>query len=410
MKKRVILQPEYMKKFKCTGPKCEDTCCSGWKVSLDKKTFLRYKRLPQTPLKTLIEKNIKRKHNKKTDYDYGSINMAKDGSCPILVDDGLCNIHKNLGEDYLSNTCAIYPRYENKVNNMNERSATMSCPELATVALLNSEEMEFEYIESLDQKITLHNRLNTEDKQYSNKAQKYFWDIRTFSISLLQNREYDLDERLIILGMFYKKIEKIMDEKEVKEIPIIIETMKDIIGNGELKDELEKIPKNTHIQMRVAKELLDIKLNDGTGNERYLECLKDMLSGLGYHEGEKFVDIVVRYEENYEKYFSQYIKEKEYILENFLVNEYFKEMMPFGKAETIWDSYILLCILYSMIKLHLIGMAGHHKGLDDDLVLKLIQSFSRLTLHNPSYIQNIVKLIKDNNYDSLAYMSILVKN
>jgi len=85
-------------------------------------------------------------------------------------------------------------------------------------------------------------------------------------------------------------------------------------------------------------------------------------------------------------------------------------MMPFGNYQTIWDSYMFLCVLYSMVKLHLIGMAGYHKGLNDDLTLKLIQSLSRVVLHNRSYIQGIIKLLKDNGYDNLAYMSILVKN
>lgn len=33
--KQLALMPEYMKKFKCIGGECEDTCCAGWTVSLD---------------------------------------------------------------------------------------------------------------------------------------------------------------------------------------------------------------------------------------------------------------------------------------------------------------------------------------------------------------------------------------
>ena len=35
---------------------------------------------------------------------------------------------------------------------------------------------------------------------------------------------------------------------------------------------------------------------------------------------------------------------------------------------------------------------------------------TKVVLHNNQYIQGIVKLLKDNGYDSLAYMAILVKN
>ena len=84
--------------------------------------------------------------------------------------------------------------------------------------------------------------------------------------------------------------------------------------------------------------------------------------------------------------------------------------MPFGKFKTIWDSYIFLCLLYSLVKIHLIGMANVKNGLKDEDVLKLIQSLSKLILHNNTFIQRIVKIIKDSNVDSLAYMAILVKS
>ncbi|MEL5900672.1 hypothetical protein AAGC94_21920 [Clostridium sporogenes] len=63
-----------------------------------------------------------------------------------------------------------------------------------------------------------------------------------------------------------------------------------------------------------------------------------------------------------------------------------------------------------MVKLHMIGVSGHYKELNDDLTLKTIQSFSKAILHNERYIQEIIKLLKNNGYDSLAYMAILVKN
>ena len=28
-----MLIPEYVKKFKCIGSECEDTCCKGWRIN-----------------------------------------------------------------------------------------------------------------------------------------------------------------------------------------------------------------------------------------------------------------------------------------------------------------------------------------------------------------------------------------
>lgn len=410
-KKRTVLQPEYMKEFYCIGPACEDSCCIGWRVELDKQTYLKYKKANHPELKGTFEKMISRKHNQKSDESYGKIKMESNGRCPFLDEKLLCKVHGILGEESLSNTCALYPRYLNKVDGKFERSATMSCPEITRLALLNPDGIAFEHMEEdANTRIKLNNNLDTEGHLYINKTQRYFWEIRIFSLSLLQNRKYSLGERLVILGIIYKKIESLYNDKRLEDLPVMLETMNSMIEAGSLKEELDRVPINTQIQMRLAKEITDEKVIQGVTSQRYLECLKETLQGIGYVEGERMESSLEKYENNYKEYLRPYLEEKEYILENYLANEYFKEMMPFGNYKTMWDSYIFLCVLYSMVKLHLIGMAGHHKGLNDDLTIKLIQSFSKVVLHNNQYIQGIIKLLKDNGYDSLAYMAILVKN
>lgn len=409
-KKRTILTPQYMKSFSCVGTACEESCCMGWRVDIEKETYLKYKKNQHAELKPIFDSMVSRKHNKKSDAVYGTIKMLNN-RCVFLDNQNLCRIHSNLGEEYLSDTCAIYPRYLHKVDGKFERSATISCPEIARLALLNPDGIAFEQVEEdADIRIRLHSTFDTEGHMFLNKPQRYFWDIRLFSLSLLQNRYYSLSERLIILGIAYKRLEDLCNIKQVKEIPVMLENMNRSIEAGELKEELEKIPANIQIQMRLAKELTDERIVQGVASDRYMECLKEALHGLDYIEEQKIEVILEKYIYNYNEYLLPYLKEKEYILENYLVNEYFKELMPFGNYKSIWDSYIFLCIIYSMVKLHLIGMAGYHKGLNDDITIKLIQTFSKVILHNNAYIQGIIKLLKDNKYDTLAYMAILVKN
>ncbi|MBU3180655.1 flagellin lysine-N-methylase [Clostridium psychrophilum] len=410
-RKRIVLQPEYMKNFSCIGPDCEDSCCIGWRVDLDKKTYLEYKKINNNELKTTIGKMVNRKHSQKSDGSYGKIKMESTGRCPFLNKENLCKVYINVGEKYLSDTCTFYPRYVRKIDGKYERSATMSCPQVARIALLNPNGIAFEHIEEDgNTKVKLHSNFDTEGHLFATKPQRYFWDIRIFSLSLLQNKRYSLGERLIILGIVYKKIEVIYSEKRIKDLPAMLETMDSMIEAETFKEELKKVPSNTQIQMRLAKEMTDEKVMQGITSNRYLECLKETLLGIGYKTGEKLETVIEKYDNSYKEYLAPYLEEKEYILENYLVNEYFKEMMPFGSYKTMWDSYIFLCVIYSMVKLHLIGMAGYHKGLNDYLTLKLIQSFSKVVLHNEKYIQGIIKLLKDNGYDSLAYMTILVKN
>lgn len=375
-RKRIVLQPEYMKNFHCIGPACEDSCCIGWRIDLDKQTYLKYKKINNLELKPIFEKAVNRKHNQKSDESYGKMKMESDGRCPFLDEKMLCKIHRNLGEEYLSDTCALYPRYLRKVDGKFERSATMSCPEIARLGLLNPDGIAFEHIEEdVDARIKLHSNFDTEGHLYINKSgdrrwnigtiwdteghlyinkpQRYFWDIRIFSLSLLQNRNYNLGERLIILGIVYEKIEALYLEERLNDLPLMLETMNSIIESGSFKEEIEKVPTNTQIQMRLAKEMTDKKVLQGVTSQRYLDCLKETLIGIRYIEGEQLENILAKYDENYKEYLSPYL---------------------------------------------------------DDLTLELIQSFSKVVLHNNQYIQGIIKLLKDNGYDSLAYMTILVKN
>ncbi|SFH70326.1 lysine-N-methylase [Tindallia magadiensis] len=410
-KKRVVLEPTYMKQFHCIGSACEDSCCIGWRVDLDKKTYLAYKNIQNQTLKPLMEKQVSRKHNQKSDKSYGKIKMEKNGRCPFLDEKNLCKVYIHAGESYLSDTCRFYPRMVKKVDGKFERAATPSCPEIVRVGLLNPDGIAFQQVEeSRNLPIVVKKQFDTEGHTYLNKAQRYFWEIRMFSLNLLQNRNYSLSDRLVLLGITYQKMEALQKEKRVKEIPGMIISMKEKIGDGSFREELEKIPANTKLQMRLVKAMTDKRVLEGVRNKRYIECLKETLLGIGYEKGWNIEGVNKKYDDHYREYVVPYLEEKEYILENFLVNEYFKELMPFGSFESIWDSYLYLCMLYSMVKLHMIGMAGYHQGLTDELMIKLIQSLSKIVLHNNRYIQRMITQLRDNNQDSLAFMAILVKN
>ncbi len=412
--KKIILQPEYVKSFVCDGAICEDNCCQGyWNIFVDEKSYKKIKKVGNTDLKKKIDKYIRRNRSNPTGASYGKIHQDKDiNQCVFLTENKLCEMQKKLGADYLCNVCMVYPRSIHIVDNGYERSLTMSCPLAAKEALLNPNPMVFEQFEEV-QELRLINdspALETEGHLFLNKPQRYFWDIRIFSIGLLQNRNYSLADRLIVLGIVYKKIEELYINKNIRELPTMLSYMSELIELGSFKEDLQKVNSNIEIQLQMTKMIIDMKSKMGFVSKRYLECLTETLLGVGYIEDESFEDIIQRYKYNYEEYYTPYMKEKEYILENYLVNEYFKEMLPFGKFETIWDSYIFLCLLYSMVKLHLIGISGLHLGLTDDMVLKLIQSLTKEMIHNERYIQGNISMVKNSGYDSLAYMSILVKN
>lgn len=411
-KNNVILVPQYMKGFKCIGFECEDNCCYGWKVQINQDAYKRYKKVSNGEIKGALEKYVTRNRSNPTIENYAKITMNTKGDCPFLRKDKLCNIYKSLGEEYLSKICTVYPRVTNIVNEIIEKSASLSCPEAARMALLNPDPMEFDECEEAisTQNLVIY-QVNTEEGKYSNKVQRYFWDIRIFTISLLQNRKYMLWEKLIMLGFFTRRVEGLTSEGLIHSIPKLIEEYNSNIEVGMLTEELQGIPTRLEIQIDIIKKLNDIRLSGviNANCKEYIQCVSEFLIGLNYTDEAIFDDVVARYNEAYENYYKPFMDEHEYILENFLVNNVFKDMFPISDSKNIFDGYISLAVSYGLIKMMLVGMSSYHKGLNEDIIIKLIYSFSR-TIEHSGFMNGILSLLNESGYNTLAYMCILIKN
>jgi len=413
MKKRIVLSPQYLAKFQCIGPKCEDNCCYGWKVIIDEKMHKKYKKVSDIELKSLIEKNVTRNRSNPSMENYSKIKMNSDGNCPFLCEDKLCNMQKKLGAGYLSKVCMTYPRISNVLNKFYEKSLTFSCPEAARVALLNPTLMEFDEVEeNIEIQNIIMKEVNTMDIKYSNKIQKHFWDLRVFTITLLQNRNYELWERLIVLGLFFQKVQSYTGEQYLTEIPSLLEMYNKSIEEGSIRHGLENIPTNMAIQMQLMKELNDERLSIhlNPNSMAYVRCMTEFLDGIKYTLEATVEEVADRYKEAYENYYIPFMQDHEYILENFLVSHVFTDMFPLISKEGVFEDYVKLIVHYGIIKMMLIGMSAYHKKLDEDMIIRLIYSFSRAIDSNITFSDKIFKLIDDNGFNTLPYMAILIKN
>ncbi|WP_318615788.1 flagellin lysine-N-methylase [Sporosarcina sp. YIM B06819] len=403
-KTREIILPEYMTQFQCIGSACEDTCCAGWKVTVDKETYKKYKGTKNPEMKTLLNENVKRNRSGNSDDLYAKIKMNNSGDCTLLDEDHLCKIQKELGPDFLSNTCAVYPRNLNLVDNVVEKSATLSCPEVARLVLLNEKGIDFiQDVEPSNTKGFLKKH------SMSKEQQELFWNLRIFTIRTLQNRNISIENRLIILGLFYRKFDKLSSEGKSEKVLLLMQEFESSIDDESLLDSIKQLPGNISFQVSMCKSLLEYRLSSSITSQRYVDCLNEMVKGLGIDIEFFEDDINQRYKEAYEVDYKPFIDKHEYILENYLVNYVFTNLFPFDK-KTVTDSFAILIINFSMIKLHLIGMAKYHNGLNNDLVIKLVQSYSKTIDHNNAYLKNVENLLKGHGYTTLAHMVVLVRS
>ncbi|RNB53852.1 lysine-N-methylase [Brevibacillus gelatini] len=410
----IILVPTYMDKFQCIGSECEDTCCAGWMVTIDKATYKKYKKLSDPSLAKKLDKIVTRNRKNPTDSNYAKISMEMDDCrrCPMLSAENLCEIQLKAGEDYLSKTCATYPRVTNIVNGNLEMCATLSCPEAARLALLNPDPMEFFEITLPKNHRHSYYAQHTPNNYAAHQIEFYFWDLRIFSIGLIQNRTYDITERLLLLGLFYHNLQELVSSGKAAETPILIENYKKLIQSGSLRQSLAQIPVEASAQIKLLKELIDARVYAGKANNRYLNNFETFLAGINYTDSDDIETLASRYQHAHDMYYKPFMDQHSYILENYLVNYVYKNLFPFyGINFSLLDNYVMLALHYSLIKMHLIGIAGSYKSdLNLDHVISLIQGFAKTIEHSQSYLKFAYDYLQQKEFTSIAGMAIFLKN
>ncbi|MGG7164467.1 flagellin lysine-N-methylase [Clostridium ihumii] len=409
MPKNIVLSPNYIDKFKCIGGECLDSCCIGWKVDIDKRTYQNYRVCKNMQFRKKLYKFVKRNRKSNSNKEYAKIVMdIESRRCPFLNKKNLCDVYINIGEESMSNTCTEYPRYYSKINGVLEKSLTLSCPEAARLILDNQELMNFN--ESLEENIkeyAISREIET-NKIKIHPLEKYFWELRVIAIDIIQNRNYSMDERIILLGILSDEINKCIIDKESNNIPNIIEKYVVRINNNEYKEFLKQIPNNIDLKLKLIKGIERLKVEKGV-NAEFTNIIGKALVGLGCIEGATDEEIKTKYISVKENYNHVLEKKYNYILENYLVNHIFKNTFPLTGRKNIFEEYILICVYYSIIKFNLTGLSAE-KELTKEEIITFIQKFSKAIEHDSTYIDIIEQSLKDDKLNTMAYMAILIKD
>ncbi|MFY0520164.1 flagellin lysine-N-methylase [Lysinibacillus sp. UGB7] len=405
---RPILIPEYLQDFSCIGSACEDTCCAGWNIVVEKKTYQAYRKVRQPEMADKLLKYVKRNRKEHDDSNYAKFILDENKKCHMMLDGGLCSIHKELGEEFLCNTCAIYPRHLTQVGHVTEKSLTLSCPEAARIVLLRKEGLGF--IEAEEPK----NTRGLMSRELLLEKHPHFWDLRVFSIQLLQSRQQPIEIRLIILGLFIQKIEQLKPDELEYELPLIMQDYLNCLNNDEFIESLKDIKGNLNFQLNLARALIRFRITGDITSKKYVTILQQLLEGLALEEDEKneIVDMestIATYRESYTNIYEPFMKEHEYMLENYIVNYVFKNLFPYD-YQSLFESYMMLVVHFTLIKLHLIGMAAKQQQLTQEMLIECVQQLAKIIEHNPSYLQGVREGMVTAGYTTMGHMFVMISN
>ena len=364
--------PKYMEKFKCIGSECTDTCCAGWDINIDENSLERYKNSTGV-LKRLVDGKFLVGDTNNDFFNAGYM-ILKDGSmCPFLNENMLCDIHGGVGEENLCITCKSYPRIFNIVDGIYEKSALASCEEICRLALMSKEKMEFiEVDENLDEdNIEIRRIIDTEAFAGTESLIQYFWEIRILSINIIQCSEYSIDERLSILKRFYSKIDSLKLEGDWDGLEEFFEDYSKGIFNYQ-----EYIKESLKVDERFSAIIGDNDIIKKIRSPRLKKYAEDYRNNILLDRNKDlYNDITEKIEE--------ILKDYAYVLENYLVNQIFKDLIPFNKGEDMMESVNVLINTYKLIKEYLKGRIYKSKEriMAEDVV-SVIQAISKDLEHN----------------------------
>ncbi|WP_252863255.1 flagellin lysine-N-methylase [Paenibacillus riograndensis] len=396
------LTPQYIRQFQCTGAACEDTCCSLWEITIDRSTYEKYKQIPDASLHEEINKNLVR--NKKSIESYASFKMnQKTGNCSMLCD-GLCTIQAKVGETFLSQTCSTYPRILNEADEI-EVSALLSCPEIARLVLLSEDAMSFTRTNELHTPNLRINQLGSP----AHKKKQCIQNLRDIMLEVLSDRHFSLQHRLIIIGVLLDNTDELLRSGAYDPVLSFVDEFRgELVTNEELRN-YDVFPANDQIQFQVLNNTLMAHLSEFLWNARYNECKNEYLKGI-QSNGSSLSESLHTYRSVREEIYEPYLREKEFIFENYAINHVYQNFMAdIYAGGSLFDFFVKLVADYSFIRLHLIGMAAYRQELNDDMVVKLIQSYTKNYKFSNKFLNAILKDIKDQGYYTLGGMSLLIK-
>jgi lysine-N-methylase len=211
MKVRV---PQYYDVFSCIGGSCPDTCCVGWMIEIDEKSYQRFKN-QEGEFGQRIRDNI----IDRSDGHFFALN--EQGRCAFLNKDNLCDMVIRMGDEGLCSLCDNYPRIGEEFGGLRELGLSISCPEVASLILSSSKPIKFGEWENGEQAESVD---YTKDMVFNLLMQ-----LRDVVFGIIQNRELSVMHRIAVYIMLASQLQNIIDNDEntVSELEKLIAAFSD---------------------------------------------------------------------------------------------------------------------------------------------------------------------------------------
>lgn len=398
MKEILITEPAFVAAFNCVGSDCRDQCCKEWEIAVDKPTVKKYLANKDMLIQTIAKDSIQLV--KKDSLNWGKIIFSPEsGNCPYFGDDKLCMVHKRLGGQALSKTCAIYPRSYRSYKNDIHQSLNISCPEVVRLLLSEPDAMKFKERLVLQQKSNTAKPLSVVHKVLS-----------LFCLDLIEWADIEVEPALFAVVKFLLFLEKIetVDESTIGQIESVHaqlvqqlqngEVMGDITGDYRIKCSMTVLMQNYFRTKRLSR-----------GGKVITQYIDSLLRVLAVDNTLMLEEKIADIEQVWRNIVLPEIGKSPFALKNYILYKFWGNAFPDMTLGTPLRGLYMIVAEYYFIKLL---MAAHAKetgtaNLDD--LINVIYSFHSSSQHNKSVTEDFYRYIENVRMgDDLSLVSLLV--
>lgn len=407
-----LVAPTYTEDFRCIGAACEDTCCHGWGVTIDKSAYEKYQTLTPGPLRSLIDVSIllapKDQANTSGQNIFARIQMNESNTCPILTSEGLCQIHAQLGPSFLSTMCATYPRILRSIGGVEQNALALSCPEAARNVLLNPT-----IWKQVEMDAPSASREHPDNLPVSSALA-----IRAAVLDIATNQAHPLWQRLLYLGILCQKLDALTSGWPEGEVLECLNDFNHTATTGKLRPAMEALPIDASAQMDALLRLAGVMLNKSNVSARFVECIHAFTTGIGNGPAATLETLTAGYQAANDRFFEPFVARHPHILENYLINTVLRCEFPFGRACRIPGTalsatreFTSLVAQFSLMKGLLVGVAGfHQENFSTEHVVHTVQAASKHFDHHPEFPKLAYELLVELRLAGLNGAAVLLRS
>lgn len=378
------IYPDFLPAYHCKCAACRRTCCQNdWEIVVSRQEY-QADMDPALGLfcHTLAEDGLCQNPFSSGDADYGMCQTREDGLCRLLTEDRLCGWQLQRGK-CVGTACDDFPRTYIRYLDSEYLFPTSACE--AIVELLLHHEEPIRLLTAAQEQIREYCPVTVREENFATRPLlKWYPELIQWGLTLLQHREYSLDERFLFLSGAMSTIDWVERKGRTDELAKFMEAF---LSPDNLNRYAEKYGKMTI----GPQALLAVNANAFAylyASPVHRAYCKQVLDALGAEyeeldlEGRAVCQIrqidTEKYKERKAR-LQEYMKQKEIFLEHIMVTEYLRSMAPLMNP-SVWDHFRFFNVCYALIKGAI--YASFSEPPTDDQLVDVVVRIHRMFIHN----------------------------